>query len=347
MLPDIGGDPFVWLHPPYRREIHEATRLIGQKYIHQGSRYDLVDDYWKDWVKYDEIIKPDRLAISALINNVLNGKINCTGGRNCKRYDLVQGIDGLGVLAQCEHAVINGILGPPKRGSCRAEIAFWEDDVWVLAAIKAVPRSVGTCMRCIVCCSLQMGMGARFLALATEASFREKYKNFIVEAARQLKLGFQSTPWSFGAIYYNDGTNEFQGVSGRRRSNIIDGFEDLYLTVRPIVRSKNKDDVTSGFSVIEESFRKLSQDGDFVSPALGPKDDVSLDISIHLEVYVSKYNTGEDSYWIKPNSEQERRYKDTLSGLFSRAVEQACNKVGFRWESQTPLQPTCVEHSAQ
>jgi hypothetical protein len=341
------GDTFVHFLSPYRRHIEEKVRLTGQKYVHQGFSYDLVDDFWKDWVKYDELVQSDRLAVVRLINSVLDEKTPCIGGRNCKKFDLTISPDGIGVLGQCEHTIIDGILSPPKRGSCKAEIAFAGEETWVLATVKAVPGSVGGCMRCAICCMLNMGLRADFFAKQeSEERFRERYKNFITETAIRLKSGFESSPWGFKAVHYHQQTNEFQSVSGRRRSNIIDGFEDLYLSVRPIVRFANEDNSTD-FSVVEETFRKLSQDQGFLSRALGPKNDVGLDVSIHLEIYVSKYNTAEDTYWIKPSSEQEQRYKDALSRLFSAAVEQACNKLGFRWEVQATLQRSCVEPTAR
>ena len=186
------GDTFVQFLPPYRRQIEEPVRLTGQKYVHQGFSYDLVDDFWKDWVKYDELVQSDRLAVSRSINSVLNGKAACVGDRNCKRYDLTISPDGIGVLGQCEHIIIDGILSPPKRGSCKAEIAFTGNETWVLATVKAVPRSVGGCMRCIICCSLQMGLRADFLAKQeSKERFRERYKSFIAEAAIRLKSGFE------------------------------------------------------------------------------------------------------------------------------------------------------------
>jgi len=93
-------------------------------------------------------------------------------------------------------------------------------------------------MRCVICCSLQMGFGADFLIKQVEeANFQKKYKSFIVGTVMAIKSGLETRPWDIKAIYYNDESNEFQGVSGRRKSNIIDGFEDLYLYVSAIVRT--------------------------------------------------------------------------------------------------------------
>ena len=113
---------------------------------------------------------------------------------------------------------------------------------------------------------------------------------------------------------------------------------------RPIVRASNQDQSGESSRMVEMAFRRLSN-SDFLSRALGLADDTGLDVSIHLEVYVSKYNTADDIYWVKPNKEQEKAYKGALSDLFSKAVELACNKIGYRWKSQAAVRPSCVTDS--
>jgi hypothetical protein len=151
--------------------------------------------------------------------------------------------------------------------------------------------------------------GGLFSKMDKEIRFREKYKTFIVGTIIGIKSRFQSLPWDIKSIYYNDGSNEFQGVSGRRKSNIIDGFEDLYLYVSPIVRTGSDGSAASRLSAVEQSFRKLSSENTFSQRVLGDKDDVGLNVSLHLKIYVSRYNTADDTYWIKPSKEQEQLNK--------------------------------------
>jgi hypothetical protein len=239
VVPDNGR--FVLLGAPYRRKIDEPLKLIGLRYRSQGFDYDVVDDYWRDWVKFEDRVEADRIAVSELLGNLTSKPQYCQGDRDCKRYDLLLTSEGVAAIGVCEHAKIGTGIGPPDPNTCKPELAFSDDVVWVLAAAKAVPATVGGCMRCAVCCLMQMADFADFLSMDEEDAFRKKYDSFIADVAERLRSGFQSPPWASSSVDFDAGTGDFRAISTRRRSSIIDGFEDLYLSFQPIVRPKKEE----------------------------------------------------------------------------------------------------------
>jgi hypothetical protein len=327
VVPDSGR--FVLLGAPYRRKIDEPLKLIGLRYRSQGFDYDVVDDYWRDWVKFEDLVDADRITVSELLGNLTSKPQYCQGDRDCKRYDLLLTPDGVAAIGVCEHTKIGTGIGPPDPNTCKPEFAFSDDAVWVLAAAKAVPGTVGGCMRCAVCCLMQMADFADFLSMDEEDAFRKKYDSFIAEVAKRLRSGFQSRPWAFSSVDFDAGTGDFRAISTRRRSSIIDGFEDLYLFFQPIVRPKKEE---AGKGEVERSFLRMEQKG-IMAPALSPKGSASLYVSVHLEIYVSKYNTVDDQYWIKPSREQEQRFRDRLTATLTGAFEGSCRALGFLWET--------------
>jgi hypothetical protein len=332
-----GNDRFVILRPPYRRTIKEPLKLIGRKYRAQGFDYDEVDDYWRDWAKLEDLAESDQSAVLEIFGALLSGPPACNGRYSCKRYDLLRTPDGVGAVGVCEHMMIGASVGPPNPQTCVPEVALFDGAVWVLAAVKAVPGSIGGCMRCFVCCSLQMGRFGGFTSMAEEDEFREKYARFIQDVVKRLNGSFRSAPWAFHSVEWNEKSGDFRAVSNRRRSSIIDGFEDLSVSFEPIVRSQDEE---PGIGAVEKQFKSLEQK-DTMAPVLKPKGSPGLYVSIHLEIYVSKYNTVDDNYWIKPSREQEQRFKDQLDATLDDAFERSCKALGFRWEGKEVGAPRC------
>jgi hypothetical protein len=337
LVPD--SDRFVVLGAPYNRKINEPLKLKGRKYLSHGFGYDVVDDYWRDWVKFENLTEAEQIATSGLLSGLLRDPPHCQGDRGCKRYDLLRTPDGVGVIGICGHVKIGESIGPPDPKTCRPEFAFSDDNVWVLATVKAVPSAIGGCMRCAMCCRMQMGRFGDFASMGEEDAFRKKYEAFIMEVVKRLRSSLQTAPWAFSSVEFNAQSGDFRAVSNRRRSSIIDGFEDLYLSFQPIVRPK-KD--ASNRSAVETRFLKMEQK-DTMASVLIPTDSAGLYVSVHLEIYVSKYNTVDDDYWIKPSREQEQQFKDKLSTTLDDAFEGSCKALGFRWEGQESGAPRCLD----
>jgi hypothetical protein len=58
----------------------------------------------------------------------------------------------------------------------------------------------------------------------------------------------------------------------------------------------------------------------------------------------AKYDTLDDSYWTRPLKEQEQCYQKALSEVLEHAAENACKKLGLRWNEASV--PALCTHEA-
>src|SRR5262249_7949073 len=157
----------------------------------------------------------------------------CGPERTCTRVQIIKTGDGIGVLAKCDHRVINGLMGPPIHGTCQAEMAVVDDEVWVIAATRTLSAHIPSCTLFPICCMLAMPIE---FSIFKQRDFIRDQNKFVRELLSQMQLAFGDAPWHFKNLAFKEGVEEFSAISNRRRSALIDGYEDLYLSVRPSVR---------------------------------------------------------------------------------------------------------------
>ena len=118
----------------------------------------------------------------------------------------------------------------------------------------------------------------------------------------QIKVAFRETPWNFSKVEYNEGIEEFSAISNRRRSTLIDGYEDLYLSIRPPVRFFLVDGSPASRRLFEQPFDKVIRQFNAETELLS-KGRAKLAVSVHLEIYRSKYERTM-TLWIRPTKEK-------------------------------------------
>ena len=330
---DLRFLPIIRFIKPYRRIINDGVLIAGPAYEQHASQRLL-----REWVKFDHLTAPDRDALLSILNSALRNEAQCGSERICKTFRIIKTTDSVGVLARCGQRVIDGTLGPPLHGTCEAEMATVDGEVWAIATTRTLSAYIPSCTLCPICCQLNMISNFNFLA---ERDFLKAQNEFIRELMSQIKVAFRETPWNFSKVEYNEGIEEFSAISNRRRSTLIDGYEDLYLSIRPPVRFFLVDGSPASRRLFEQPFDKVIRQFNAETELLS-KGRAKLAVSVHLEIYRSKYDTSDDSYWIRPTKEQEARYSDALRLLFENAAETACNKVGLRWETDGIGGPTCA-----
>lgn len=338
---NIVNDDFVMMAPPYWSDIPRAVILTQKKFHYGGRTHDVVDEFWKDWVRYEDLTVSDQANLTQTIKSVFERSEQCAEGLGCRRYNLLRLPDGNGAVAVCNHPKIGENIGPPERGSCIAQIAIVDENIYAIAVVKALPKGTGGC-KCILCCMLDMAHSIDFLSTAKEEEALKQFRKFTLAATRKLIQTLKSPPWSISLLQYEDGLDEFKGISGRRKSNLIDGFEDFYLYVRPVARVTNLQSSESAVNVSRGN-AKAAYEYDFEHLAANTKLGTSIKYVIHLELYVSKYNTEDNKYWIRPSKEQEQRYFEFISSATSEAIKNACKESGYHWKMDHKMKNYCSD----
>lgn len=308
---------------------HSASANISVQAKKLSGEYKFISG----WVRLEQLAPNDQTLITHSLTDFLAGKSIEDG----QYTTLAQTSDGLRVIAACGRLKLNGVLSPPR--GCTAKIALWRDAIWIPAFVEALPAPPPPppipCSS-LMDCMQRNGTGLyvrKSAAFEAADHFREKYASFVDEAWNVLHEKLRAPPWNLSNWDEPRGRatqrqwEEHFAVSGRRKSEIIRGYEDLYLAIRPILTLVNHD-LPSGLLD-----NQPSKDIAVRVPLMSSISEGSVDISVHLEIYTSKYNTEDRNFWIKPNPEQEGKYTSEFEIVYRAALMKACENLKFQWSA--------------
>jgi hypothetical protein len=334
---------FVYFSPPYSdeaKEFREQTALVGPytycAAIRKGGEdtcaetSKTVDDYWKRWINLAAADDQLKKKADKLFHEILQPKKPCTSGGASEAIDILAGIhhrdtnichyktllvygDGLGIIADCARRGIGQNIGPPLKDSCRGLVAFDKKEIWVPAIVMAALSDFTGCIRDLIgTCAFQMGF-----SLDDGQDNLEKNASLTKSIIHEIIKNFGLPPWDLRYISFDDNLFKYTAVSTKRRSKIINEFEDLslFISISGGDRSNLEilSDKTSDFLVTPSS-----------------ESNKPLRIVLEVETYVSKYNSDDNTYWIKPSAEQVENYRAALSHVFSTAVAAACTNNNLK-----------------
>jgi hypothetical protein len=143
-------------------------------------------------------------------------------------------------------------------------------------------------------------------------------------------------PWSLAAFEYDPTTFSYVAVSGRRRSPFVDGFEDFKIWIRPILNAETSNG--PHFHIPAGSDGRSLADLTFKSDR-----STLVSMSMNVELYVSRYNTNDNSYWTRPTESQELIYRSALLKSLEMASQRACSALKLKSTTVDGSSSRCTE----
>ena len=334
-LPSESNVNFVYFYPPYSdQKIDEATKLSGSETYclvirgEHGTECESiatsVDDYWLRWVDLSLADGALKQRTTQLFRELIKPNEPC----NAKglplvgylfRFDecdaitlLVDHQDGLGVISDCARHRVAQELGPPIQESCQALVAFDDLHIWVPAFVMAASHDATGCLRnTIGNCALAMAFDFSFAEKEAGEQYIQTNKTFVTSVIEEFKNRLGQPPWNINDIAFDSNLSRYTGLTTKRRSQIVNDYEDLSIYMS-ISGSKRPDDPFHWDHSSDFSIR------------LGPGEARELRIVMEIEIYVSKYNSADNVYWIKPSAEQEATYRAALAKVFADSAAASC-----------------------
>lgn len=332
-LPSESEVNFLYFYPPYSdRKIDGAMKLNGSEAYCSVIRREhptecesiatSVDDYWLRWVDLSSVDGTLRQRTAQLFRELIKPSKPCNAEglplvghlfkiEKCNAITLLVNQDGFGVISDCSRRIAQQ-LGPPIKDSCQGLVAFDDQHIWVPAFVRAASHEVTGCLRNTMGnCGLAMGFRFDFAEKEAGEQYRQKNKTFVNSMINELKNHLGQPPWNISDIAFDSNLAQYTGVSTKRRSQIVGDYEDLSIYLS-ISGSKRPDDPFHSDHSSEFQIR------------LSKGEARELRIVMEIEIYVSKYNSADSAYWIKPSVEQEARYRAALAKVFADSAAASC-----------------------